>query len=68
MELDASCEADLSQVGHLGTTVSGVGGYVAGGHGLLSADAGCVVGRHMTNKKAKQDAPQSPDPQAPAKK
>ena len=39
-----------------GAAVGGVGGHVAGGHGLLGAAAGCVVGRHMANKKAKQEA------------
>lgn len=37
-----------------GAAVGGVGGHVAGGHGVLGAGAGCVVGRHMANKKAKQ--------------
>ena len=51
-----------------GAAVGGVGGHLAGGHGLLGAGAGCLVGRHMANKKAKQDATQSADQQAPAKK
>ena len=50
------------------TAFGGVGGFLAGGYGLLGAGAGCLVGRHMANKKAKQDAVQSADPQAPAKK
>jgi outer membrane lipoprotein SlyB len=37
-----------------GAAVGGVGGHVAGGHGVLGAAAGCVVGRHMANKKEKQ--------------
>ena len=36
-----------------GTAVGGVGGYLAGGHGLLGAGAGCLVGRHMANKKVR---------------
>ena len=41
-----------------GAAVGGVGGQLAGGHGLIGAGAGCLVGRHMANKKAKQDASQ----------
>ena len=52
-----------------GAAVGGVGGHVAGGHGVLGAAAGCAVGRHMANKKEKQQAAQAqPAPaQAPAK-
>ena len=52
-----------------GATVGGVGGHVAGGHGVLGAAAGCVVGRHMANKKDKQQAAEiKPAPQTvPAK-
>ena len=39
-----------------GAAVGGVGGHVAGGHGVLGAAAGCAVGRHMANKKAKKEA------------
>ena len=39
-----------------GAAVGGIGGHVAGGHGLLGAGAGCLVGRHIANKKAKQEA------------
>lgn len=39
-----------------GAAVGGVGGHIAGGHGVLGAAAGCVVGRHMANKKEKQQA------------
>ena len=35
-----------------GAAVGGIGGHVAGHHGLIGAAAGCVVGRHMANKKA----------------
>ena len=51
-----------------GAAVGGVGGHVAGGHGVLGAAAGCVVGRHMANKKDKQQGTEvKPAPQpAPA--
>lgn len=41
-----------------GAAIGGVGGHVAGGHGILGAAAGCAVGRHMANKKEKQQAAQ----------
>lgn len=58
-----------------GAAVGGVGGHVAGGHGVMGAAAGCVVGRHMANKKEKQQqatqAQQTnqaqPAPQPPAR-
>lgn len=53
-----------------GAAVGGVGGHVAGHHGLIGAAAGCVVGRHMANKQAKNASmqPASPTPApAPAK-
>ena len=52
-----------------GAAVGGVGGHVAGGHGLVGAAAGCVVGRHMANKKDKQQqtSQAQPTPQAPAR-
>lgn len=51
-----------------GAAVGGVGGHVAGGHGVLGAAAGCAVGRHMANKKEKQAAQAQPAPAAtPAK-
>ncbi len=49
-----------------GAAVGGVGGHLAGGHGVLGAGAGCIVGRHMANKKAKQEA--AGDGEAPVKK
>ena len=49
-----------------GAAVGGVGGHLAGGHGLLGAGAGCLVGRHMANKKAKQEA--AGNAEGPAKK
>jgi len=48
-----------------GAAVGGVGGHVAGGHGVLGAAAGCAVGRHMANKKDKQQAARAQP--APAK-
>ena len=56
-----------------GAAVGGIGGHVAGHHGLIGAAAGCAVGRHMANKKDKAaaDAPATPAtqpaPAAPAK-
>ena len=51
-----------------GAAVGGVGGHVAGGHGVLGAAAGCAVGRHMANKKEKQAAQaQKPPAATPAK-
>lgn len=49
-----------------GAAVGGVGGHVAGGHGVLGAAAGCAVGRHMANKKDKQAAQQQAAPARPA--
>ena len=37
-----------------GAVVGGVAGHVAGHHGLVGAGAGCAVGHHMANKKAKE--------------
>ena len=42
-----------------GAAVGGVAGHVAGGHGLLGAGAGCVIGRHEANKSARNQAAQS---------
>ncbi len=42
-----------------GAAVGGVAGHVAGGHGLLGAGAGCVVGRHEANKSARNQASQA---------
>jgi uncharacterized protein YcfJ len=40
-----------------GAAVGGVGGHFVGnGHAVLGAAGGCIVGRHMANKKAKEDA------------
>ena len=51
-----------------GAAVGGVGGHLAGGHGLIGAGAGCLVGRHMANKKAKQEAAQAAGADAAGKK
>jgi len=47
-----------------GAAVGGVAGHVAGGHGLLGAGAGCVVGHHNASKKqaAQQDQSQNQPP------
>ncbi|VXC91543.1 conserved exported hypothetical protein [Burkholderia sp. 8Y] len=40
-----------------GAAVGGVGGHFVGkGHAVLGAAGGCLVGRHLANKKAKEDA------------
>jgi outer membrane lipoprotein SlyB len=40
-----------------GAAAGGVAGHFVGnGHAVLGAAGGCVVGRHMANKKAKEDA------------
>ncbi len=43
-----------------GAAIGGIGGHVAGHHGLIGAAAGCAVGHHMANKK--QAAAASPAP------
>ena len=50
-----------------GAAVGGVGGHVAGGHGVLGAAAGCVVGRHVANKQDKQQQQQQQQQQPAAK-
>lgn len=49
-----------------GAVVGGVGGHVAGHHGLLGAAGGCVVGRHMANKKEKEAEAAAAAQRAPA--
>ncbi|WP_250495332.1 hypothetical protein [Caballeronia sp. GAWG1-1] len=40
-----------------GAAAGGVAGHFVGsGHAVLGAAGGCVVGRHLANKKAKEDA------------
>lgn len=39
-----------------GALLGGAAGHVAGHHGLLGAGAGCVIGNHMSKKKARQQA------------
>jgi len=36
-----------------GAIVGGVAGHYTGHHGLLGAAAGCVIGRHQANKRAR---------------
>src|SRR6476646_7513070 len=36
-----------------GALVGGTAGHFAGHHGVLGAAAGCVIGRHQANKRAK---------------
>lgn len=42
-----------------GAVVGGTAGHFAGHHGLLGAAAGCVVGRHQANKRAKMQPTQT---------
>ena len=39
-----------------GAAVGGVAGHFAGHHGLLGAGAGCLIGRHEANKRAREQA------------
>lgn len=50
-----------------GAAIGGVGGHVAGGHGILGAAAGCAVGRHMANKKDKQQGGAVQPPSQPVR-
>ena len=36
-----------------GAVVGGTAGHFAGHHGVLGAAAGCLIGRHEANKRAK---------------
>jgi hypothetical protein len=38
-----------------GSVVGGVAGHYAGHHGLLTAGAGCLVGRYYAYKRARAD-------------
>ena len=56
-----------------GAAIGGVAGHVAGKHGVVGAAAGCAIGHHHANKKAKDEAAQAntkpaPDQAAPANK
>jgi hypothetical protein len=56
-----------------GAAIGGVAGHVAGRHGVVGAAAGCAIGHHQANKKAKDEAAQAntkpaPDQAAPANK
>ena len=41
-----------------GAVVGGIAGHYAGHHGLVGAGAGCVIGRHEANKRAREQAVQ----------
>ncbi len=41
-----------------GAVVGGVAGHYAGHHGLLGAGAGCLIGRHEANKRAREQTAQ----------
>jgi len=38
-----------------GALVGGVAGHYANHHGVLGAAAGCVIGRHQANKRARME-------------
>ncbi len=42
-----------------GAIVGGVGGHMAGKHGLLGAAAGCAIGHHMARKQEKEQQRQA---------
>ena len=37
-----------------GAVVGGVAGHFVGHHGLLGAGAGCLIGRHQANRRARE--------------
>ena len=39
-----------------GAVVGGVAGHYAGHHGWLGAGAGCLIGRHEANKRAREQS------------
>jgi len=41
-----------------GAAVGGAAGHFAGHHGILGAAAGCIIGRHEANKRARMQADQ----------
>ena len=42
-----------------GAVVGGTAGHFAGHHGVLGAAAGCVIGRHEANKRARMQNTQT---------
>ena len=42
-----------------GAVVGGTAGHFAGHHGILGAAAGCVIGRHQANKRARMQDDQN---------
>lgn len=48
-----------------GAAVGGVAGHVAGHHGLLGAAAGCAVGHHEANVRARQQQATPSQPYTP---
>ena len=43
-----------------GAVVGGVAGHYAGHHGVLGAAAGCLIGRHQANKRARMETTGQP--------
>ncbi len=42
-----------------GAVVGGTAGHFAGHHGVLGAAAGCIIGRHEANKRARMQNSQT---------
>ena len=60
LALALACTSTVASAGCAkGAIVGGVAGHVAGHHGLLGAGAGCLIGNHMSKKKARQQAAQA---------
>lgn len=45
-----------------GAAVGGIAGHYAGHHGIVGAAAGCVIGRHEANKRARMQTNQGDRP------
>jgi hypothetical protein len=45
-----------------GAAIGGVAGHYAGHHGILGAAAGCVIGRHEANKRARMQSDKTSRP------
>jgi len=43
-----------------GAVVGGTAGHFAGHHGILGAAAGCIIGRHEANKRARSQDNETP--------
>jgi uncharacterized protein YcfJ len=43
-----------------GAVVGGIAGHYVGHHGLVGAGAGCLIGRHAENRRAREQVQQNP--------